>query len=736
METVTYQSSLTEQEMKEVEERLGREPNILETAIFDAEWSEHCSYKSSKPLLKLLPTSGPRVLLGPGYDAGVIDIGDGYVVTMHIESHNHPSAIDPYGGAATGVGGILRDILCMGTRPIAVLDLLAFGRIDKSTHSLWLMKNVVNGIADYGNCTGVPTVGGEIEIDECYETNCLVDVACVGVGKKNDLVLAAARNPGDSVYLVGGRTGRDGIHGVTFASKVLTDESESQRSAVQIPDPFLKKLIIDATLEAVQTNHVSGLKDLGGGGLACGLSEMADKGGTGIESEISQVHVREERMNPVEIMISESQERMVFIVERGFEEQVCKAFDKYELPYRKIGVVTKNQNFVVKLEGQILADMPVWAVANAPILNRVASRPSYLDRLDTSEPTEPNNLSKCLLSLLSSPNIASKRWIYEQYDHEVGLRTVVKPGQGDATVLRLPNGKFLAVKTDANPKQCYLAPYHGAAGCVSEACRNVAAVGAEPAAMVDHLQFGDPGSSEVYWTFSEAVKGIADYCKHMGLPCVGGKVSFYNEDASKGVPIKPTPVACVVGLVDSYDQIRSMACKKEGEKILAVGLTKKEMGGSEYYYWVHNMLGAHAPKVDFEADKRSISLVTQASRNRLAQAIHDCSKGGLAVALAEMCIAGKMGADIDLASVPTAGNLRIDEFLFSESHSRFIVTCRASEAERLISLAKEIDAPCREIGVVKGERLIMRHRERTIVDTTVGEASTSWEKSLGRMMGE
>lgn len=538
------------------------------------------------------------------------------------------------------------------------------------------------------------------------------------------------------MYLVGGRTGRDGIHGVTFASKVLTEESESQRSAVQIPDPFLKKLIIDATLEAVQTGHVSGLKDLGGGGLACGLSEIADKGGTGIEAEISQVHVREEHMSPVEIMISESQERMVFVVEKGFDKEVCRIFDNYELPYRRIGVVTNDQRIAVKLGGQVLADMTASSVANAPILNRAASKPSYLDKLDAGEPSEPNDLSECLLRLLASPNISSKRWVYEQYDHEVGLKTVVKPGQGDAAVLRLPNGKFLAVKMDANPRQCYLDPYYGAAGCVSEACRNVVAVGGEPVAMVDHLQFGDPGSPEVFWTFGEAVRGIADYCKYIGLPCVGGKVSFYNEDATKGLPIKPTPVACVVGIIDAYEQIRTMACREEGEKIFAVGLTKKEMGGSEYYYWVHDLLGAHPPRVDFESDKRNTSFILKACRRGLTRAVHDCSRGGLAVALVEMSVSGKTGVDVDLSLVPSSGNLRMDELLFSESHSRFIVTCGASDAEELFSLAREDGTQCREIGVVGGEKLLMRHRSRTVISSMLSEVSTPWEKSLGGIMGE
>ena len=483
MKAAGMELSLTKEEMEYARKFLEREPNSLEWAMIDAEWSEHCSYKSSKPMLKLLPTKGRRVLLGPGYDSGVVDIGDGYVATVHIESHNHPSAIDPYGGAGTGIGGVIRDILCMGTRPIALLDSLRFGHIEESEHSRWLFKYVVRGIADYGNCTGIPTVAGEVEFDESFEKNCLVDVVCLGVGGKKGLVLAEASDPGDAVILVGGSTGRDGIHGVTFASKVLTERSEEDRSAVQIPDPFTKKLIIEATLEAVLTGYVCGLKDLGGGGLTCGISEMADKGGRGIELEISRIHLREGDMNPTEVMISESQERMVFVVENGKEGEVCKIFDKYEIPYAVIGRVVREPNVVVTQNGKNIADLPTQFLANAPIIPRRAIKPRLKKAKPEFEP--PKDLSKTLLRLLSSPNIASKEWVFRQYDHEVGVRTVVKPGQGDAAVLKLPNGKFAAIKADGNSKYCHLDPYRGGASCVAEACRNVVAVGAEPVAMLD-----------------------------------------------------------------------------------------------------------------------------------------------------------------------------------------------------------------------------------------------------------
>src|SRR3972149_6197646 len=422
------ETPLTPEETQYARQQRGREPSALEWAMIDAEWSEHCSYKASKPVLKQLPTTGNRVLLGPGYDSGVVDIGDGYFLTLHIESHNHPSAIDPYGGAATGIGGGVRDILCMGTTPIALMDALKFGDITRSDHSKWIMKNVIRGIADYGNCIGVPTVTGEIEFDECYERNCLVDVACLGLGRKDELLLAEATHPDDSVYLIGGSTGRDGIHGATFASRTLAADSEKERSAVQIPDPFTKKLIIEATLEATRAGILRGCKDLGGGGLTTGLSEIADKGGSGIEVYLEKIPIRESDMSPIETLISESQERMLLVVKRS---------------------------------EQMLASLPTGFLANAPIIHRDSRLPRV--RKPEAEPPVPENLGKVLLNLLASPTIASKEWVFRQYDHEVGIRTVAKPGEADAAVLRLSSGKLAAIKVDGTPRFCDLDPYVGGA---------------------------------------------------------------------------------------------------------------------------------------------------------------------------------------------------------------------------------------------------------------------------------
>ncbi|MDG6898853.1 MAG: phosphoribosylformylglycinamidine synthase subunit PurL, partial [Nitrososphaerota archaeon] len=494
---------LTSAEVQAVRNALGRKPNETEWAVIDAEWSEHSSYKSSKRLLRLLPTTGRRVLLGPGYDAGVVDIGKGYVVTLHIESHNHPSAIDPYGGAATGIGGVLRDILSMGSRPIALLDMLRFGDVAASSHSRWLFKNVVRGIADYGNCVGVPTVAGDVEFDGSFERNCLVDVGCVGVAKKERLVLGEAKRPGDVLLLIGGSTGRDGVGGATFASKNLTAGSETERSSVQVPAPFTKKLLIDAILEAAETGLIRGMKDLGGGGLSTALSELASKGGTGVDVELTKVMTRQPDMTPAETMISESQERMILVLAPRGSEPVLEVLEKYDVPHAIIGRVTSGGSMKVRVDGRVVVDLPVDLVTGAPLIPRESRRPDVKEGLAPAKRVDPG-IGSSLLELVSSPNIASRCWVYRQYDHEVGVRTVVKPGDGDASLLRMPNGTMLAVKADGNSKHSFLDPRSGAAGCVAEACRNVVAVGAEPIAMVDHLQFGDPSDPEVYWAFEES----------------------------------------------------------------------------------------------------------------------------------------------------------------------------------------------------------------------------------------
>ncbi len=701
--------------------------------MLDAQWSEHCSYKSSKLLLKQLPSKGRRVLVGPGFDAGVIDVGEGWVVTLHIESHNHPSAIDPYGGAATGVGGVVRDILSLGTRPIALLDPLRFGTI-KSSHTLWLFDNVVRGIADYGNCIGVPTVGGEVEFDPSFERNCLVDVVCVGLGRKNKLVLGEARNPGDLVYLVGGRTGRDGIRGASFASKTLTEESDTERSAVQVPDPFTKKLIIEAVLEAVDAGILRGMKDLGGGGLTCGLSEIAAKAGTGMEIDLSKVQTREPNMQPAEIMVSESQERMILLTREKDEKKLVSVLEKWELGYAKIGRVTKEDLLTIKRGNEVVARAPASFISEPPLAPRSAKRPAYLDALaEVPAPAIPEDLDQTLIQLLSSPDIASKEWIYRQYDHEVGIRTIVKPGQADSALLRLPNRRSLALTTDGNSKQCYMDPYWGTMGVVSEAFCNLAASGAEPVAVVDHLQYGDPGNPEVYWTFREAIRAITNYLKILKVPCVGGKVSFYNEDSTSRKAIKPSPVIAALGLVEPKTPRVLQALRKEGNDLIVIGTTSDEMGGGEYYEYIHKLSSGQVPRVNLKKEKTLLRSMLRTLRSGRVESVHDVSKGGLAVALAEMSVQGRKGVTVDLDEVPNKTS-RMDNLLFSESRSRFVLETKPKNTASIVHSFRRLGIRATKVGSVTDNGVEFLSKEQSIITIPLAEASRAWSETIPRAM--
>ena len=725
--------NLTDEEIRYAVKKLQREPNEVEWAMLEAQWSEHCSYKSSRPLLKQLPSKGSRVLVGPGFDAGVIDIGDGWVVTLHIESHNHPSAIDPYGGAATGVGGVIRDILSVGTRPIALLDPLRFGSI-QSAHTRWLFDNVVRGIADYGNCIGVPTVGGEVEFDPSFERNCLVDVVCAGLGRKDQLILGEARNPGDLVYLVGGRTGRDGIRGASFASKALTEKSDTERSAVQVPDPFTKKLIIEAILEAVDAKIIQGMKDLGGGGLTCGLSEIAAKAGTGMEIDLDKIQSREPNMQSAEIMISESQERMVLLVREENERKLVNILNKWELGYGKIGHVTKDSLLIIRRGNEVVAKAPAKFVAEAPPVPRSAKRPGYLDALaEVPEPAMPEDLAQTLIELLSSPNIASKEWIYRQYDHEVGIRTIVKPGQADSAILRLPNKRGLALTTGGNSKQCYVDSYWGTVGVVSEAFCNLVAVGAEPVAVVDHLQFGNPGNPEVYWTFKEAIRAIANYLKAVGVPCVGGKVSFYNEDSMNHRAIKPSPVIAAIGLVESKTPKVLQALSREGDDLIVVGNTSDEMGGSEYYEHIHKLTGGAVPRVNLKKEKTLLRALLRTLRRGGVESLHDISKGGLAVALAEMSVQAHKGVTVDIDTVPNKTS-RMDNLLFSESRSRFVLETKPKNSARIVNSFKRLGIPSAKVGTVTDNGIEFLSKGQVIITIPLDEASRAWSEAIPRAM--
>ncbi len=725
--------NLTSEEMRYAVKKLGREPNEVEWAMLEAEWSEHCSYKSSKTLLKQLPSKGPRVLIGPGFDAGVIDVGQGWVVTLHIESHNHPSAIDPYGGAATGVGGVVRDILSLGTRPIALLDSLRFGSLE-STHTRWLFDNVVRGISDYGNCVGIPTIGGEVEFDPSFQRNCLVDVVCVGLGRKNKLVLAEAKHPGDLVYLIGGSTGRDGIRGASFASRVLTEKSDSERSAVQVPDPFTKKIIIEAVLEAVDKDLISGMKDLGGGGLTCGLSEMAAKAGTGMEIGLDQVRTREPGMQSAELLISESQERMLLTVKKRDEDKLRTILEKWEVGYAKIGQVTKAGLLIIKHGGRIVAKAPAEFVAEAPLAPQTAKKPAYIDQLaNIPDPGEPADLVETLLQLPASPNIASKEWVYRQYDHEVGLKTVIRPGQADSAVLRLPNKRSLAITTDGNSKQCYLDPYWGTINVLSEAMSNLVATGAEPAAVVDHLQFGNPGNPEVYWTFKETVRAIADYLRTMHVPCVGGKVSFYNEDEQTKTAIKPSPVIAALGLREPKTPWITPALQEENNDLILVGTANADMGGTEYYEHTHHLVGGHVSKLSIRTESRFHKAVLRAVRSGRVKAAHDVSKGGLATALAEMAITGDKGFLVDLGKVP--GKVaRMDYLLFSESKPRYVLESNRRNTPLILRGLKSLKIPAAKIGTVQRSDLVFSYPGKTMISVPLSSARERWAGTIPRAM--
>ena len=697
---------MTSDEFEKVKELLNREPTITELGGFDVMWSEHCSYKSSRPKLKLFEDAEANydyVLAGPGEDAGVIDIGDGYALAFRIESHNHPSAIEPYHGAATGIGGIIRDVLCMGVRPIALLDPLRFGRLQGNPHSQWLFKYVVKGIADYGNCTGIPTIGGEVEFDDSFDNNCIVNVACIGLGTIEDFKHAPSRayNPGDYVILMGGSTGRDGIHGVTFASRTLTEMSEVDRPAVQIGDPFTKKMIIEATLEAIKTGYVRGLKDLGGGGLTCATSELTGDGNTGADLDLRKVFTGEPGMTSYEIMLSESQERMAFIVKPEGLETVLNVFKKYEVAHAVIGKTDDSKVLKISDGDKLAVNIPSKALSESPVFKRAEKRPEYLDTLLSQKtPEPPSSLKEIIEKLIASENICSKEWVYRQYDHEVGVRSVVKCGDGDSGVLRIiGTNKYIAASVGVNSKHCYLDPYEGAKGGLVEICGNIIANGAKPMAMVNCCNFGNPEIPESFWYFSKAVEGMNDFCRTLRIPIVGGNVSFYNEDDVSKTAIKATPQIMIVGLIEGVENIVTLPFKESGNEILIIGDTEAELGGSEYHAVIHALEGGMPPKVDEEKIKARWNLLFELYQKKLIRANHDINKGGFIITIAEMCFKNKLGADIDISSY-NINNLRDDELLFSETVGRFVIETSPKDYDKILDIAEKYSVSIRKLGVL------------------------------------
>ncbi len=692
---------LTQEEYTKIQEILEREPNEVELGMFATMWSEHCSYKTSKPVLRTFPTEGPRILQGPGENAGIVDIGDGQAAVFKIESHNHPSAIEPYQGAATGVGGIIRDIFTMGARPVAVLDSLRFGPL-KSKKSRFLLDGVVAGIAGYGNCIGIPTIGGDIYFHPSYEDNCLVNVLCIGLIDQKDIAKGTAAGPGNPVMVVGARTGRDGIHGCTFASEELSEDSEERRPAVQVGDPFMEKLLLEACLELIKTGYVVGMQDMGAAGLTSSSCEMASRAGTGIEMDVAKVPRRETGMNPYEIMISESQERMLVVPKQGKEEEVKKIFAKWGLEAVVVGQVTDDGFMTIKEGEKVVARVPAKALTDmCPAYTSEAVEPEYIgpaQSYDLSTLPEMEDYSQTLLSLLGTCTIASKEWIFRQYDHMVGLNTIVQPGS-DAAVLRIKGtNKALAATVDCNARYVYLNPYAGGKIAVAEAARNLVCSGALPLGLSDCLNFGNPGKPEIFWQFKEAARGMSEACLELETPVTGGNVSFHNE--TKGEAIYPTPVVGMVGLIKDLSHVTTMNFKKEGDIIILLGENKDELGGSTYISVIHGLEAGNAPEIDLKLEKLVQRSTLELIKEGFVTAAHDCAEGGLAVALAECCIAGNIGADVNLTD-----GIRGSSLLFGESQSRVIITVPKEKIDAALQRLKKLEVPYKVLGNVGGKAL-------------------------------
>ena len=709
---------------------IGRLPNLVELGICSVMWSEHCSYKSSRAVLRDLPTTGPRVLQGPGENAGAVAIGDGLALVFKIESHNHPSYVEPYQGAATGVGGILRDVFTMGARPIANLNSLRFGGFDHP-RTRYLIGGVVSGVGGYGNCVGVPTVGGEIYFDKGYEGNILVNAFTLGVVRADRIFRARATGVGNPVIYVGSKTGRDGIHGASLlASAEFDDTTEAKRPTVQVGDPFTEKLLIEACLELMEKDAIVAIQDMGAAGLTSSSVEMAARGGLGIAIDLDQVPKREATLSPYEMLLSESQERMLIVARAGAEREVMEIFAKWDLDAVVIGAVTDDGMLRVRAAGQEVVCLPIEPLAHgAPVYERPFAPPADLEelqRLDLGQLPLPSDYSALLLRLLDSPNIASKRWAFRQYDCRVGSNTVVGPGS-DAAVLRLKGtNKAVALSVDCNSRYCQLDPYVGAMTAVVEAARNVVCSGAEPLGVTDCLNFGNPEKPEIMWQFRESVRGLRDACTVLGVPVVSGNVSFYNE--TDGRPIPPTPTVALVGLLADVGHHTTQWFKSEGDVVLLLGRTREELGGSEYVAVAHDLVRGTPPWIDLAVEMLVQKVCLQAIREGLVRSAHDVSEGGLAVALAEASISGPdepLGAEIEMEAA-----IRPDAWLFGESQSRIVLSVRRKHVNRLRDIARAADVPLTILGEVRGRRL----RIGSLIDVNVAELRHAWAGALQRRM--
>jgi phosphoribosylformylglycinamidine synthase len=709
---------LTEGEYARIKRLLNREPSFVELGIFSVMWSEHCSYKSTRFHLRKLPTKAPWVLQGPGENAGVIDIGDGDACIFKMESHNHPSFIEPYQGAATGVGGIMRDVFTMGARPIAMMNALRFGEPShpKTRH---LVEGVVRGIGGYGNCMGVPTVGGEVNFHRSYNGNILVNAMCVGLAKANNIFLSAAKGAGNPVVYIGSKTGRDGIHGATMASAEFDDASDEKRPTVQVGDPFTEKLLLEACLELMATDAIIAIQDMGAAGLTSSSAEMGDKGGSGIELDLDKVPQREANMTAYEMMLSESQERMLAVLKPGREAEAEKIFKKWELDFAVIGITTDTKRLVVKHKGKIEADMPITALSDeAPVLERPYERPA--PKVDTTSFDKSKKLMDSLATIIGSPDMASRRWVWEQYDHTVMADTVQRPG-GDAAVVRVHGtNKGLAISTDVTPRYCKADPFEGAKQAVAESYRNISAVGALPLAVTDNLNFGNPQKPQIMGEIVGAIDGIGEACRALDYPVIGGNCSLYNETNGEG--ILPTPAIGGVGLMKDVHRMATVALKREGDALLLIGETRGHLGQSIYLREVEGREDGGAPPVDLKVERKHGEFVRKLIEDGRVDTVHDCSDGGLLSALAEMALAGNIGVDVGVAGT----TVDAIPFFFGEDQARYVLAVPAKEADKIEGELREAGIIHALIGKTIAEKVVRVEREGEVSIAALRKAHEGW----------
>ncbi len=712
---------------------LGREPNYLELGVFSVMWSEHCSYKSSRVHLSTFPTEGPQVVQGPGENAGVIDIGNGWLVAFKMESHNHPSYIEPFQGAATGVGGILRDIFTMGARPIACLDSLRFGSID-APRMKYLVDGVVRGISSYGNCMGIPTVGGETSFHSSYDGNILVNAFALGIAREGKLFMGTASGVGNPVIYVGSKTGRDGIHGATMASAEFDSESEEKRPTVQVGDPFTEKLLLEACMELFETDAIVGIQDMGAAGLTSSSFEMAGRAGTGIRLDLDKVPMREEGMTPYELMLSESQERMLIVAKKGREQDVIDIFERWDLDVAVIGEVTDDGLERLYWHGELAGEIPIEPISTeAPKYDRPCERGAYLDTVKesiTRDRVKDDDYTQELLRLLASPNLCSKSWICEQYDTSVGTNRLARPEHADAAVVRVKgSGRAIAMSSDVNPVYCFLDPYEGGKQAVVEAARNVACAGGKPMAITDCLNFGSPEKPEIMWQFAECIRGLSAACIALDSPVVSGNVSFYND--TEGESIYPTPTVGLVGVIEDEEYWCPLAFGEEGEAVILLGSTTDELGGSEWAQIRHPQQRALPPRVDLGKERALVDLLLDLHAERVLLSAHDCSNGGLAVALAE-CAMNGIGCVVDLTG--HADDLDAISLLFSESQGRVVISVRGGDVQRVVEMTSRRGVPATRIGTTGGKLLAVRRQGVELLEVDVDSMAEIWRSALASLL--